>query len=117
MKLGVATLKYLFNCSTTIVLLYSWTSCFSSFSSLRLDAIAADAGLTEKSTADLHRLGEMLHDGCVQADKEYDERLKTDAKFDGELQQVVLIAMCVHARTCVCVCVRACICVRMHACV
>ncbi|XP_071486143.1 chromodomain-helicase-DNA-binding protein 1-like [Diadema antillarum] len=50
----------------------------------RLEAIAGDAELQEKSQADLKRLGTLLHDGCVKAVEEYNERLKADDDFDGK---------------------------------
>ncbi|XP_065188566.1 chromodomain-helicase-DNA-binding protein 1-like isoform X2 [Sycon ciliatum] len=56
----------------------------------RLDAIAADAQLTEKSTADLCRLGELIHDGCVDEEKKYDERLISDPNFDGKKRGATL---------------------------
>lgn len=57
----------------------------------RLDAIAADAQLTEKPTADLHRLGEVIHDGCVEEEKKYYDRLMSDPNFDGELLLLLLL--------------------------
>ncbi|XP_041464759.1 chromodomain-helicase-DNA-binding protein 2-like isoform X3 [Lytechinus variegatus] len=50
----------------------------------RLEAIAGDAELQEKSQADLKRLGTLLHDSCVKAVEEYNERLKADNDFDGK---------------------------------
>ncbi|KAJ8029454.1 Chromodomain-helicase-DNA-binding protein 2 [Holothuria leucospilota] len=50
----------------------------------RLEAIAGDAGLQEKSHSDLERLGNLLHDGCVKAIEEYEARLKEDPNFDGK---------------------------------
>ena len=51
--------------------------------SFRLDDIAADAELQEKSVADLKKLATMLHDGCEKATKEYQEKLVSDPTFDG----------------------------------
>lgn len=48
-----------------------------------MEAIAGDAGLQEKSQADLERLGNMLHDGCVRAIEEYEAKQKEDPNFDG----------------------------------
>ncbi len=50
----------------------------------RLDAIAADAELQEKSVAELTKLADLLHDGCERAIKEYQEKLVQDANFDGK---------------------------------
>lgn len=35
--------------------------------SYRLDAIARDAELVDKSETDLRRLGELVHNGCIKA--------------------------------------------------
>ena len=51
----------------------------------RLDEIAADAELQEKSTAELTKLANALHDGCERAIKEYQEKLVSDPNFDGKL--------------------------------
>uniref|UniRef100_A0A8C8SP28 DNA helicase n=1 Tax=Pelusios castaneus TaxID=367368 RepID=A0A8C8SP28_9SAUR len=45
-------------------------------SSLRLECIARDAELVDKSVADLKRLGELIHNSCVSAMQEYEEQLK-----------------------------------------
>nr|QVX32602.1 CHD1/2 [Platynereis dumerilii] len=50
----------------------------------RLDAIAGDAELQEKSQADLQRLSEMLNNNCSTAMKDYEEKLKEDPNFDGK---------------------------------
>eukprot|EP00794_Sanderia_malayensis_P009568 gene9568-10557_t len=50
----------------------------------RLDAIAADAELQEKSMAELTKLADLLHDGCENAIKEYQEKLLQDPNFDGK---------------------------------
>ena len=55
-----------------------------SFALSRLEAIAGDAELQEKAQADLKRLGTLLHDSCVKAVEDYNERLKADNDFDGE---------------------------------
>lgn len=36
----------------------------------RLDAIARDAELVDKSETDLRRLGELVHNGCIKALKD-----------------------------------------------
>ncbi|XP_042199024.1 chromodomain-helicase-DNA-binding protein 2 isoform X4 [Callorhinchus milii] len=50
----------------------------------RLEAIARDAELVEKSIADLKRLGELIHNGCVLALKEYEEQLKETPGMEGK---------------------------------
>ena len=40
----------------------------------RLEAIAADAELQEKSMTELQRLMTVLHEGCVQAEEEHQAR-------------------------------------------
>ncbi|XP_065415308.1 chromodomain-helicase-DNA-binding protein 2 isoform X14 [Chrysemys picta bellii] len=42
----------------------------------RLECIARDAELVDKSIADLKRLGELIHNSCVSAMQEYEEQLK-----------------------------------------
>lgn len=42
----------------------------------RLEAIARDAELVDKSIADLKRLGELIHSSCVAAVQEHEEELK-----------------------------------------
>ncbi|XP_042328510.1 chromodomain-helicase-DNA-binding protein 2 isoform X4 [Sceloporus undulatus] len=42
----------------------------------RLESVARDAELVDKSVADLKRLGELLHNSCVSAMQEYEEQLK-----------------------------------------
>ncbi|XP_063169995.1 chromodomain-helicase-DNA-binding protein 2 isoform X1 [Candoia aspera] len=42
----------------------------------RLECIARDAELVDKSVADLKRLGELLHNSCASAMQEYEEQLK-----------------------------------------
>ena len=49
----------------------------------RLDAIAADAELEDKSPEDLSRLADILHNSCEKAVGEYEEKLKEDPNFDG----------------------------------
>lgn len=50
----------------------------------RLEAISGDAELQEKSQADLKKMGDLLHDGCINAIKEYEEKLKENPDgFDG----------------------------------
>ncbi|CAH2274323.1 chromodomain-helicase-DNA-binding 2 isoform X1 [Pelobates cultripes] len=53
----------------------------------RLECIARDAELLEKSVADLQRLGELLHNSCTSAMQEFEEQLKenpTDGKGPGK---------------------------------
>uniref|UniRef100_A0A4W3I8G9 Chromodomain helicase DNA binding protein 2 n=1 Tax=Callorhinchus milii TaxID=7868 RepID=A0A4W3I8G9_CALMI len=54
------------------------------FSIPLLEAIARDAELVEKSIADLKRLGELIHNGCVLALKEYEEQLKETPGMEGK---------------------------------
>lgn len=42
----------------------------------RLEAIARDSELVDKSIADLKRLGELIHTSCVAAVQEHEEQLK-----------------------------------------
>ena len=42
----------------------------------RLEAIARDSELVDKSLADLKRLGELIHTSCVTAVQEHEEHLK-----------------------------------------
>lgn len=42
----------------------------------RLEAIARDAELVDKSIADLRRLGELVHSNCLAAVQEHEEHLK-----------------------------------------
>lgn len=46
------------------------------FLAKRLEAIARDAELVDKSLADLKRLGELIHSSCVTAVQEHEEELK-----------------------------------------
>ncbi|XP_073424854.1 chromodomain-helicase-DNA-binding protein 2 isoform X4 [Dendrobates tinctorius] len=53
----------------------------------RLECIARDAELLEKSVADLKRLGDLLHSSCASAMQEFGEQLKenpTDGKGPGK---------------------------------
>ncbi|XP_077329202.1 chromodomain-helicase-DNA-binding protein 2 isoform X2 [Lithobates pipiens] len=53
----------------------------------RLECIAHDAELVEKSLADLKRLGDLLHSSCTSAMQEFEEQLKenpTDGKGPGK---------------------------------
>ncbi|KAL6081996.1 hypothetical protein STEG23_033603, partial [Scotinomys teguina] len=45
----------------------------------RLECIARDAELVDKSVADLKRLGELVHNSCVSAMQEYEDQLKENA--------------------------------------
>lgn len=60
-------------------------SCVIGACSLRLDAIAADADLLEKSLSDLEHLAAMLHNGCVEAESHHRERLlmQTESELTG----------------------------------
>ena len=49
----------------------------------RLDAIAIDAELEDKPPEDLSRLADILHNGCLRAVSEYEEKLQEDPNFDG----------------------------------
>ena len=49
----------------------------------RLAAIARDAELEDYPMEDLSRMADILHDGCVKAVKDYDEKLLEDPNFDG----------------------------------
>lgn len=50
----------------------------------RLDSIAEDAELTDKSVNELKELGELLKSSCEQAVKDYQEKLLQDEQFDGK---------------------------------
>ncbi|XP_076847370.1 chromodomain-helicase-DNA-binding protein 2 isoform X2 [Brachyhypopomus gauderio] len=53
----------------------------------RLEAIARDSELVDKSVADLKRLGELVHTTCVTAVQEHEEQMKenpTEAKGPGK---------------------------------
>uniref|UniRef100_W5KJ44 Chromodomain helicase DNA binding protein 2 n=1 Tax=Astyanax mexicanus TaxID=7994 RepID=W5KJ44_ASTMX len=53
----------------------------------RLEAIARDSELVDKSIADLKRLGELVHNTCVTAIQEHEEQMKenpTEAKGPGK---------------------------------
>uniref|UniRef100_A0A4W4GK68 DNA helicase n=1 Tax=Electrophorus electricus TaxID=8005 RepID=A0A4W4GK68_ELEEL len=53
----------------------------------RLEAIARDSELVDKSIADLKRLGELVHTSCVTAVQEHEEHMKenpTEAKGPGK---------------------------------
>ena len=52
--------------------------------SFRLDVIAVDAELEDKTYEEIVRLANAIHDGCIKEMKEYDERLKQDPDFDGQ---------------------------------
>lgn len=55
---------------------------------LRLECIARDAELVDKSVADLKRLGELIHNSCVSAMQEYEEQLKENAS-EGKSTSVI----------------------------
>ncbi|XP_064609561.1 LOW QUALITY PROTEIN: chromodomain-helicase-DNA-binding protein 1-like [Liolophura sinensis] len=50
----------------------------------RLDAIACDAELQEKSAADLRHIAEILKTRCDEAMKEYKAKLEEDPNFEGK---------------------------------
>uniref|UniRef100_A0A8B9TEB9 DNA helicase n=1 Tax=Anas platyrhynchos TaxID=8839 RepID=A0A8B9TEB9_ANAPL len=50
----------------------------------RLECIARDAELVDKSVADLKRLGELIHNSCVSAMQEYEEQLKENPSEAGK---------------------------------
>lgn len=52
--------------------------------SSRLDVIAVDAELEDKSYEEIVKLANAIHDGCIKEMKDYDERLKQDPDFDGK---------------------------------
>lgn len=61
---------------------------------LRLECIARDAELVDKSVADLKRLGELIHNSCVSAMQEYEDQLKENAsegKSTSLLPSVILL--------------------------
>ena len=49
----------------------------------RLDSIAEDAELTDKSASDLIDLAQYLKTSCEQAVEEYQQKLLEDEQFDG----------------------------------
>lgn len=51
---------------------------------VRLDAIACDAELQEKSAADLRHIAEILKTRCEEAMKEYKAKLEEDPNFEGK---------------------------------
>ena len=51
-------------------------------SPLRLEAMAADAELQEKSLVEVERLADTLHAGCLQAEREHAARCKADPDFN-----------------------------------
>ena len=57
----------------------------------RLDAIAADAELQEKSIAELTKLANLLHNGCERVIKEYQEKLESDPNFDGQFNLLAIL--------------------------
>ena len=50
---------------------------------VRLDAIAGDAELQEKSQADLVRLADLLKSNCLAAMAEYEQKLQADPQLNG----------------------------------
>ena len=50
----------------------------------RLDAIAIDAELQEKTEAELKRVAEHLQTGVEQAIKEFEEKLKEEPNAEGQ---------------------------------
>ena len=49
----------------------------------RLESVATDAELDDKSSEDLTRLADILHNSCIKAVAEYEDKLKEDPNFDG----------------------------------
>lgn len=64
-------------------------------SSFRLECIARDAELVDKSVADLKRLGELIHNSCVSAMQEYEEQLK-ESTSEGKSASVIQEAKLVY---------------------
>nr|XP_015199027.1 PREDICTED: chromodomain-helicase-DNA-binding protein 2 isoform X2 [Lepisosteus oculatus] len=59
----------------------------------RLEAIARDAELVDKSIADLKRLGELIHNSCAAAVQEHEEQLKenpSEAKGPGKRRGITI---------------------------
>ena len=56
---------------------------FLSLSLVRLDSIAVDAELEEKSEADLKKLAEVLQRNVDESMEEYHQKMKEDPSFDG----------------------------------
>ncbi|XP_066558084.1 chromodomain-helicase-DNA-binding protein 2 isoform X2 [Amia ocellicauda] len=59
----------------------------------RLEAIARDAELVDKSIADLKRLGELIHNSCAAAVQEHEEHLKenpSEAKGPGKRRGITI---------------------------
>ena len=67
---------------------------------IRLDAIACDAELQEKSQADLKRLGEQLWQTCEQAMVEYKQKLEEDPTFECELPDSEIVQCQPHDSGC-----------------
>lgn len=49
----------------------------------RLEAIARDSELVDKSIADLRRLGELVHTTCITAVQEHEEQMKENPTEGG----------------------------------
>uniref|UniRef100_A0A673JYM9 Chromodomain-helicase-DNA-binding protein 2-like n=1 Tax=Sinocyclocheilus rhinocerous TaxID=307959 RepID=A0A673JYM9_9TELE len=68
----------------------------------RLEAIARDSELVDKSIADLKRLGELVHNTCVTAVQEHEEHMKenpVEAKGPGKrrvLMKAILVSEVFH---------------------
>lgn len=68
---------------------------------IRLDSIAIDAELQEKSEADLKQLAEVLQKHVDESMAEYAQKLQEDPSFDGEcsayktfISHLVFLAVC-----------------------
>jgi len=51
----------------------------------RLEAIARDSELVDKSIADLKRLAELIHSSCVAAVQEHEDHLKENPSEGGAM--------------------------------
>lgn len=65
---------------------------------LRLEAIARDSELVDKSIADLKRLGELIHTSCATAVQEHEEHLKENP-VEG-VCRVSVQPVCPHQQRC-----------------
>ena len=59
----------------------------------RLDSIAEDAELTDKSASDLIELAQYLKTSCEQAVEEYQQKLLEDEQFDGACHTISLFTL------------------------
>lgn len=68
-------------------------------SASRLEAIARDSELVDKSIADLKRLGELIHTSCVTAVQEHEEHLKENP-VEGKLVILCYTSLKSESRCC-----------------